>query len=372
MIKKLKILNVVGARPNFMKVAPLMREYAKHADRIEATLLHTGQHYDDAMSTIFFTQLEMPAPHVNLGVGSGSHAEQTAKIMIGFEEVLLREKPDVIVVVGDVNSTMACTLVASKLLIPIAHVEAGLRSFDRTMPEEINRLVTDALADILLTTSPDADENLKREGVASEKIHFVGNTMIDTLLALRPQFNVAGMRSRFGLNTRPFAFVTLHRPSNVDVKEVFEGICHAFAEIQKLITLVWPLHPRTRNMLRTHGLDSLIDSLPNLKMSEPLSYLDSTSLMSGSTLVLTDSGGVQEETTVLGIPCLTLRENTERPITVEEGTNELIGNDPGIIISKTRNILDGNSKKGRLPKYWDGKAAQRIVNVLTSTLERPQ
>ena len=347
-----------------MKIAPLMKEYARHPEAIRATLLHTGQHYDDIMSRVFFSDLEIREPDIDLAVGSGSHAVQTAKVMIGFEEAVLKLRPDLVVVVGDVNSTMACTLVAAKLNIPVAHIEAGLRSFDRRMPEEINRIITDSLADLLFTTSEDAHTNLSREGVPDERIFFVGNTMIDSLLSLRSRCDLAAAKAKFGLNEDPFAFVTLHRPSNVDERPILAGICSALGQIQEHVKLFWPLHPRTRKMIADYGLMGVLDQMKNLVVTEPLSYIDSVSLMASATIVLTDSGGIQEETTVLGIPCLTLRNNTERPVTVTEGTNELVGNSPGRIVASAMEVLRTGGKKGRIPRMWDGKAAGRIVEVI--------
>jgi UDP-N-acetylglucosamine 2-epimerase (non-hydrolysing) len=368
MSKPLKILNIVGARPNFIKMAPLMREYRKRPVGIVPILLHTGQHYDEVMSAVFFSQLGLPRVDISLNVGSGTHAEQTARIMMAFEPVLLRDHPDLVVVVGDVNSTVACTLVASKLLIPVAHVEAGLRSFDRTMPEEINRLVTDCLADFLFTTSEDANENLIREGVSPSKLFFVGNTMVDTLMAFKDKLDPDRITRALNVARRSYAYVTLHRPSNVDDEHTLRGICRAFGRIQNQIPLVWPLHPRTRKMLETFRLYESVASQLGIQLTEPLSYLDSISLMSEAKFVLTDSGGVQEETTVLGIPCLTLRNNTERPITIVEGTNELVGNDPDVIMEKSLALLNGTLKQGRTPRLWDGHAAERIVQVLVEHL----
>jgi UDP-N-acetylglucosamine 2-epimerase (non-hydrolysing) len=360
----LKIVNVVGARPNFMKIAPLIKEYAKHGDAIKVTLLHTGQHYDDAMSRVFFSDLGIPQPDIDLGVGSASHAVQTAKVMIGFEEQLLKLRPNLVVVVGDVNSTMACTIVAAKLNIRVAHVEAGLRSFDRTMPEEINRIVTDSLADLLFTTTEDANLNLTREGVAADRMFFVGNTMIDSLLSLRPRFESGGTKAKFGLNNEPFAFFTLHRPSNVDDRSTLTGICSAIGSIQQRIKIFWPLHPRTRNRLAEHNLMEVVTQMKNLIIADPLSYIDSMSVMAAASMVLTDSGGIQEETTILGIPCLTLRNNTERPVTITEGTNQLVGSAPERIVESAMEILRTGGKKGRTPKLWDGNAAERIVQVI--------
>ncbi len=359
----LRVLNVVGARPNLMKIAPLVEEMRRWRD-IEQRLLHTGQHYDDNMSQVFFDELGIPRPDVYLGVGSGSHAEQTARVMIGFEQVLLREQPDVVVVVGDVNSTLACAITAAKVGVPLAHVEAGLRSFDRTMPEEINRLVTDALADLLFTTSRDADENLLREGVDPKKIFFVGNVMIDTLLRHRERARSLGTPARFGLQPGHYALLTLHRPSNVDDPKILHGILEALVEIQRELPILFPVHPRTAGRLREFGLEGGLPAASDLRLIEPLGYLEFLDLMMHALVVLTDSGGIQEETTILGIPCLTLRENTERPITVTEGTNILVGSDPGRILAEVRRILNGESKAGRIPELWDGHAAQRIVAIL--------
>ncbi len=364
---KLRIVNVVGARPNFMKIAPLMLEYRKHSDHFEPVLVHTGQHYDDNMSKLFFDQLQLPKPDVYLGVGSGSHSEQTAKVMIELEKLLAVDPPDLVVVVGDVNSTMAAAIVAAKLCIPVAHVEAGLRSFDRTMPEEINRLVTDALSEYCFITSEDAADNLRREGVAAEKIFFVGNVMIDTLLRLKEEALKSDVQERLDLDGA-FGFVTLHRPSNVDTKEVLMEVLSALDVVQKNLTLVFAVHPRTASRLKEFGFWDELRGWENLRLTEPLGYLDSLCLMAGATMVLTDSGGVQEETTVLGVPCLTIRENTERPVTITEGTNTLVGTSHAKIVAEARNILEGHGKRGRVPKLWDGKAAERIVQCL---LEHP-
>ncbi|MBM2839894.1 MAG: UDP-N-acetylglucosamine 2-epimerase [Bacteroidetes bacterium] len=363
-VPTLNILNVVGARPNFMKVAPLMRAYREYPDRIKATLVHTGQHYDDLMSSIFFSQLGIPRPDVSLGVGSGSHAQQTAEVMKSFEAVATQQRPDLVLVVGDVNSTLAASIVAAKLNIPIAHVEAGLRSNDRTMPEEINRIVTDSLADFLFTTSRDADTNLLNEGVAPTKIHFVGNTMIDTLNMMKPLLQSSTILNDLLLGGNPYAFMTLHRPSNVDDRPILTGICEALLVLQQQIRIVWPLHPRTRKMLEAFGLMEVLKQAENISLSDPISYLDSLCLMSGARFVLTDSGGIQEETTVLGVPCLTLRENTERPVTVQEGTNELIGNKKAVLLEKATRLLSDPKKKGRIPELWDGRSSERIVRVL--------
>ena len=359
----LRIVNVVGARPNFMKMAPLLAEYARHSSEFAPLLVHTGQHYDDNMSRLFFEQLRLPEPDVYLGIGSGTHAEQTARVMIELEKLLVAERPGLIVVVGDVNSTMAAAIVAAKLCIPLAHVEAGLRSFDRTMPEEINRVVTDALSDYCFTPSVDADENLLREGVAGEKIFFVGNVMIDTLLKLRDESLKSDVRKHLDLDSE-YGYLTLHRPSNVDVKEVLAEILDALDVVQNQLPLAFPVHPRTQARLKEFGYWERIVRWPHVRITEPLGYLDSLCLMAGAKLVLTDSGGIQEETTVLGVPCLTLRENTDRPVTVTEGTSTLVGPSREKIVSEAGKVMAGQGKKGRIPKFWDGKAAARIVECL--------
>jgi UDP-N-acetylglucosamine 2-epimerase (non-hydrolysing) len=367
----LRIINVVGARPNFMKIAPVIEEMRRRAGRIEPVLVHTGQHYDDAMSDSFFEDLQIPRPDINLEVGSASHATQTARIMIEFERVIAEMRPNWVVVVGDVNSTMAATLVASKMLVRVAHVEAGLRSRDRRMPEEINRLVTDALADLLLTPSRDADENLLREGVPPEKIRFVGNVMIDTLYRSLERAGSSNALDRFGVEAGRFVAMTLHRPSNVDDQATLEGILDALEDIQRRLPIVFPVHPRTRARIEEFGLDARIEKQPNLILTEPLSYLDFLKLYSNSRLVLTDSGGIQEETTALGIPCLTLRHNTERPVTVTEGTNRVVGNDPDVIRREALAALEGQNRTGRVPELWDGHAARRIVDAIEEVTLKP-
>jgi UDP-N-acetylglucosamine 2-epimerase (non-hydrolysing) len=360
----LKIINVVGARPNFMKIAPVIEEMRKRADRLQPLLVHTGQHYDEAMSDAFFEDLRIPRPDINLEVGSASHAEQTARIMLAFERVIKEHQPDWVVVAGDVNSTMAATLVAAKMLVKVAHIEAGLRSFDRAMPEEVNRLVTDALADLLLTPSPDADQNLLREGVAQEKIRFVGNVMIDTLYGQLERAAASPILERLQLHRRGYCAMTLHRPSNVDDRETLGGILEALGVLQERLPIVFPIHPRTRARLAEFGFNALVEKQPNLILTEPLGYLDFLRLYSNSRLVLTDSGGIQEETTALGIPCLTLRHNTERPITVSEGTNRLVGNDPEVIKREALQAFDHPPASARVPDLWDGKAAGRIVDAI--------
>lgn len=350
-----------------MKIAPLIEEMDRYSD-IDQTLLHTGQHYDDRMSQIFFTELGIPQPDIYLEVGSGSHAEQTARVMIEFEKVLLADRPDMVIVVGDVNSTLACAITASKLWVPVAHIEAGLRSFDRKMPEEINRIVTDAVSDVLFTTSRDADENLLREGIPAEKIFFVGNVMIDTLNKHRARAEGLRTPSHFGIEPGHYALLTLHRPSNVDVPEVFSGILDALSAIQRDLPIIFPAHPRTVNRIREFGFSEQLAAAPDLRIVEPLGYLEFLDLMMHARMVLTDSGGIQEETTILGVPCLTLRRNTERPVTVVEGTNVLIGLDPARILAAVRSVLTGESKAGRIPELWDGRAAGRIVSILREQL----
>lgn len=360
---KLKVLTVVGARPNFMKAAPIVSEMKKRSN-LEPLLLHTGQHYDDEMSKVFFSDLKLPKPDAYLGVGGGSHAEQIAKTILGVECFLKRVQPHLVVLVGDVNSTLACAIVASKMHIPIAHVEAGLRSFDRTMPEEINRIATDALSDLLFITEKSAYKNLKREGIPDGKIFFVGNVMIDTLYAFVEEARKRPTLDGFGLTKKKYAVLTLHRPRNVDIKENLYQIINAIEEIQKRIKIVFPVHPRTLFRLKEFGLEERVKRLGNLLLTEPLGYLDFINLISNSKLILTDSGGVQEEATVLQIPCLTLRENTERPITTTEGTNTIVGTDPEKIITESIRALNGKVKNGRVPKLWDGEASKRIVEVL--------
>lgn len=355
----MKVVAVVGARPNFMKIAPLMWETDRHSG-IDAVLVHTGQHYDRQMSELFFDELRIPKPNVNLEVGSGSHAVQTAEVMKRFEPVLLEEKPDAVVVVGDVNSTIACALTAVKLNIPVAHVEAGLRSFDRAMPEEINRVLTDAISRWLFVTERGAIDNLRREGIADDRVHFVGNLMIDTLLACRERAERSPILQQLGLEDRGYAVLTLHRPSNVDDPAVFQGLRKAIDRLQKELPIVFPVHPRTRKALAAWAPESL----PNLRLSDPLGYLDFMKLVAHARLVLTDSGGIQEETTVLGVPCLTLRANTERPATVEEGTNQLVGMDPERIIEAGLTAIGSATTGRRTPEFWDGHAAARIIDVL--------
>jgi UDP-N-acetylglucosamine 2-epimerase (non-hydrolysing) len=361
----MKILHVVGARPNFMKVAPVIKALG-NKDGVAQVLVHTGQHYDINMSDIFFSQLGIPAPDINLDVGSGSHAVQTAQIMMRMETVLLQEKPDLVLVYGDVNSTVAAALVCAKLLIPIGHVEAGLRSFDRTMPEEINRLLTDQAADLLFTPSVDGDENLIREGVTPEKIHFVGNVMIDTLTRLLPAAETLWPKLSSELNVaeKQYGLVTLHRPSNVDAPVVLSSILDALGEISVNLPIVFPIHPRTRARIRETGLEIKTDG--RLQLTEPIGYLDFLCLQQRAKLVITDSGGIQEETTYLGVPCLTVRENTERPVTVSIGTNILVGQNRMRLRTEVAGILAGGVKRGAVPPLWDGKASERIAAIIVN------
>ena len=334
------IFSVVGARPNFMKVAPLHRALKAYSDSLHHRIVHTGQHYDRAMSKVFFEDLELPQPDFYLGVGSASHAEQTAKIMVEFEKVLMKHRPDMVVVVGDVNSTVACSLVSVKMGVPVGHVEAGLRSFDRTMPEEINRLLTDAISEELFVSEPSGVTNLKREGVADHKIHLVGNIMIDSLVHHRQKAERSPVLETMGLSRGNFVLVTMHRPSNVDDASSLKDLLQGLGVLAKRIPVVFPVHPRTQKMIDEFKLLDRSRNAPNLKITEPLGYLDFLKLMMNASLLLTDSGGIQEETTFLGIPCLTLRENTERPITIELGTNELYGSDVTAMLNRARDILD--------------------------------
>ena len=363
----MRILNIVGARPNFMKIAPIQRQMNKNPN-LEPLLIHTGQHYDEKMSKLFFEDLELPRPDRYLGVGSGTHAQQTAKIMIEFENIVAEEKPDLVLVVGDVNSTAACSMVAAKMGVKIAHVEAGLRSFDRSMPEEINRIVTDALSDFLFVTEKSGLENLRKEGVADHKVFFTGNVMIDSLVYFLEKAKSSDIVNKLNLNGTPYALVTLHRPSNVDIKENFEKLLQAFSVIEREISIIFPIHPRSRKMLDNFGLMNRINAMENLILLDPIGYLDFMKLMHDAKLVLTDSGGIQEETTYLGIPCITMRENTERPVTLDVGTNVLVGSDTDKVIEEAQKVINGRVKKGQIPKLWDGKAAERIVEILYNSL----
>ncbi len=361
----LKVVNVVGARPNFMKIAPIVEAMKRREREFTPLVVHTGQHYHSMMSDAIFRDLELPKPDVYLGVGSASHAAQTAAVMERFEPVVLQEKPDWVLVPGDVNSTLACALVCAKLGIKVAHVEAGLRSHDRTMPEEINRLLTDQVADLLFTPSQDADENLRAEGIPAERISLVGNIMIDSLFRHLARAKESNIRQALEVANKDYAVLTLHRPSNVDEREIFTRILDALEEVAQQLPIVFPVHPRTRKTIAEFGLAERIEKSPGLRLIEPLGYLDFLGLYSGARLVLTDSGGIQEETTVLGIPCLTLRENTERPITVDMGTNTIVGTDPQKITTAAFAALNGSiTNNSRIPPLWDGHTADRILDAL--------
>ena len=357
---------VVGARPNFIKIAPLIREIKRQ--EIDYKLIHTGQHYDYKMSKIFFDELGIPEPDIHLNVGSASHAIQTAKIMIEFEKVLEKQKPSLVIVVGDVNSTIACALVAKKLFINIAHIEAGLRSFDMKMPEEINRILTDRISDLLFTTEESGKINLEREGIPAENIFFVGNIMIDTLMANLEKAKNLNLLDKYGLKSKKYALLTLHRPSNVDIQENLEEIIKIIDYLKKKIKIFFPAHPRTIKNLKKYGILNELDS-PNIIISEPVGYLEFINLIFNAKFILTDSGGIQEEASVLGIPILTLRENTERPITVNKGTNEIIGRDLELAKKYINQILLDKFKNGKEIDKWDGKTANRIVSVIIKKLD---
>lgn len=363
------IICIVGARPNFMKIAPIMAALNALKPALEVTLVHTGQHYDVAMNEQYFQALGIPAPDINLEVGSGTHATQTAEVMCRFEAALEGKNPSAILVVGDVNSTIACALVATKKGIPVIHVEAGLRSFDRGMPEEINRVLTDQISDMLFTTEPSGKDNLLREGVAAQRIHFVGNVMIDTLkhnlpraISARQIASDAG-REDFLAEDGKYAVVTMHRPSNVDDEVVLASLINTVVSISNQLPVIFPLHPRTKSMLHKFGLEKLLDT-PKILLLPPMGYLEMLGLMQGATVVLTDSGGIQEETTALGVPCITLRQNTERPITVEQGSNTIAGQDPQAIMAIFNDVMRTGGKAGRIPEYWDGRASNRIADLI--------
>lgn len=366
----MKILNIVGARPNFVKIAPIMEAYRAYPD-IQPLLVHTGQHYDKKMSDSFFETLGIPDPDIHLGVGSGSHAAQTAAIMTAFEPVVLQHKPDAVLVVGDVNSTVACSLVATKLHVPVIHVEAGLRSHDRTMPEEINRLVTDTISTMLFCTEQSGVDNLRHEGVPPEKIFLTGNVMIDTLI--QQQKKLVGLTTLQDLQLQPkhYGLLTLHRPSNVDDPETFSRILDALEQIQQDIPLLFPMHPRTRNNMESNPhFGHRLKNMGNLRLSDPVDYLGFLHLMSEAQVVLTDSGGIQEETTYLQVPCITIRENTERPVTCELGSNQLTGTQTSHILAAYQRIKEGTLRKPQIPPLWDGKAAERIIATIHEHLPR--
>lgn len=364
MDKSKKVILVAGARPNFMKVAPILEKMKARPEWFQPLFVHTGQHYDDNMSKSFLEDLGMSEPDAYLGVGSSSHAVQTAKVMIEFEKIIEREKPDLVLVVGDVNSTLACAVVSAKQCVAVAHVEAGLRSRDRTMPEEINRILTDQLSDILFTTCAEANVNLEREGIARDKIRFVGNIMIESLIRHREKIDESPVLGRMGLQSGQYALLTLHRPSNVDRMESFKTIFSTLKEISVQIPIVFPVHPRTRTRIQEFDLADASALDHRLLLTEPLEYFDFLSLEKNARFVMTDSGGVQEETTFYQVPCLTIRDNTERPITVTDGTNMLVGVDAKKLLAESRVILSGNRKKGSIPPLWDENVSERIIQIL--------
>jgi UDP-N-acetylglucosamine 2-epimerase (non-hydrolysing) len=371
-LAKKKIILVVGARPNFMKVAPVLKQIRENASgRFEALLVHTGQHYDTNMSDVFFADLEMPAPDIFLGVGSGSHAEQTAKVMTGMEALFFKEKPDLVMVAGDVNSTLATAIVAAKAGILIAHIESGLRSFDRAMPEEINRIVADEFSDLCFVTEPSGVENLKHEGIADKRIFYVGNTMIDSLVAYKDKAAEVfpKLSEQFGIEKNKYALVTLHRPSNVDDAENLSLLTGVFEKMQAFAPkIIFPVHPRTRKMLQEFDLARRVANISALELIDPIGYLSFLALQAHAAVVLTDSGGIQEETTALGVPCITLRENTERPVTITTGTNEMTGLDTEKILGLAESAFKGKWKPASVPELWDGKASERILDVLEKFL----
>lgn len=358
-----KILLVVSTRPNFMKVAPMLHVLSQRPDRFESILVHTGQHYDTRMSDVFFEDLGLPDPKYNLGVGSGTQGEVTGKAMMAFDPVLIDEKPDLVVVVGDVNPTLSCAVGAVKLHIPVAHVEAGLRSRDRKMPEEINRIVADAVSDHLFTPSRDADDNLRAEGIPDSRIHFVGNVMVDSLRHTEPSLDASGILDDLGVGAGGYALATSHRPANVDEAEPLGRVLDCLDRVQQRMPVVLPLHPRTRARIAAFGLDERLGRMTAVSVIEPVGYVDSLRLQRDAAIVVTDSAGIQEETTVFGVPCLTMRPNTERPVTVEVGTNTIVDLDVDLVERKVAEVVDGNYKEGELPDYWDGKASDRIVDV---------
>ena len=363
----MKVISVVGARPNFIKIAPIHKAFQKYRNKVTHKICHTGQHFDQNMSRVFFENLQLPKPDFYLGVGGGSHAEQTARIMIEFEKVLEKEKPDLIIVPGDVNSTMACSLVASKMGVKIAHVEAGLRSFDREMPEEINRVVTDILSDFLFVTEESGLKNLENEGIDRSKIHFVGNTMIDSLVHYLPEIETSPVLRSLNLESSKYILVTFHRPSNVDNSKSLTSLVTFLNNLADKRKVVFPIHPRTRLNLEEFNLKQSVHS--DILLSEPIGYFDFLALAKDAELVITDSGGIQEESTYLGVQCITVRDNTERPVTVDVGTNQLIGTDFQKVETAANAVLSGNIKKGKIPELWDGKAGERIVGVLMGSKE---
>lgn len=360
----MKVLLVVSARPNFMKAAPILHQLSKEPDWFSPVLVHTGQHYDANLSDVFFEDLGLPEPHYHLGVGSGSLGEQTGNTMAAFDPILIEERPDLVLVVGDVNAALACAVGAVKLHFPVGHVEAGLRSRDRRMPEEINRIVADVVSDHLFTPSRDADENLKAEGIPGDRIHFVGNVMIDSLRRTEPLLGNTETLGRLGLARGEYALATAHRPANVDAPEALKKTIACIARVAERLPVVLPLHPRTRNRFRTFGMMDELRALRGVKLEEPVGYLDSLRLQRDAALVLTDSAGIQEETTMFDVPCLTMRPNTERPVTVEVGSNTIVDLDADLVESKTDEVLSGRYKKGAIPELWDGHASERIVDMV--------
>lgn len=362
-----KIISVVGARPNFMKIAPFHKALLKYKDTINHLICHTGQHFDEKMSKVFFDELELPQPHYYLGISGGSHAQQTANIMIRFEEIVLKENPDLVVVVGDVNSTLACSIVAAKLNIKVAHIEAGLRSFDNTMPEEINRKLTDAISDYLFVSEESGLINLIKEGVKEQKIYFVGNIMIDNLLFYLSKADSSSILQQLEIKKEEYILITFHRPSNVDSEASLIELINFLNKLSKNKKLIFPIHPRTLNNLNQYHLLTKINS-KMVKIIEPLGYIDFITLQKNAALVITDSGGVQEETTVLGVQCITVRDNTERPVTVELGTNQLIGTNLEKVLKSAISVLQGNKKKGIIPPLWDGQTAKRLADIIVKEL----
>jgi len=363
---KIKIIIVAAARPNFMKVAPLLKEIKKHK-KIKPILVHTGQHYDYQMSGVFFKELGVPKPGYNLGVKAGLHGEQTGKTMIEFEKVCLKEKPDLVIVVGDVNATLACALVAAKLHIKVAHIEAGLRSRDMSMPEEINRILTDHISDYLFTTEDEANKNLLKEGINKKKIFFVGDIMVDSLRLAQKKIKKINILNKFGFKKKNYIFLTMHRPSNVDNKKILTSLLQTLNIISQKLPIIFPIHPRTKDRIKRFNLDNKLKN-KNIILTSPLSYSETVYLLINARLIITDSGGIQQETTSLGVPCLTIRENTERPITITQGTNVLCGYNQNKIIKETNKILAGKQKKSKIPKYWDGHTAERIIKMLNNNL----
>ncbi len=361
-----KIISVVGARPNFIKIAPVHKAFTQYKDTVQHLICHTGQHFDKKMSSIFFSELNIPKPDFSLGIGSGSHAEQTARIMISFEKILMQEKPDLIIVPGDVNSTLAASLTATKLHIPVAHIEAGLRSFDRNMPEEINRILTDEISELLFVTEESGIKNLKKEGIPESRIFFTGNVMIDSLIHFLPKIEKSPILYKLGVKKKNYILSTFHRPSNVDDPIHLKEILDQLKRISRIYPIIFPMHPRTRNNIDRFGLTQHIPK--EIILLDPLGYIDFLALTKEATLVLTDSGGIQEETTFMGVPCITVRNNTERPVTCNIGTNYLAGQNYEKATDIAIEILNGKGKTGKIPALWDGKAAERIVQIVTGYL----